>query len=200
MKTADFLPAEAFNAHLERRRTPRRAAILCGFAVLCLSLSQAFAWNSHGLQGQALDAEQPDEDALVAGAQLNGVYREMSYYADRLDPLCQHLSAPTSGWLLAGISAAAGEDVSIQKVKWSYDAKNMSVIGQADPQLDLIITCQVNGDQALLELPRRLRDFTAYESASTGHVEVVKDNADALRVDILLKGNNVLLESIGAKQ
>jgi len=200
MRTADFLFEQALAMHMERRRTPRRAFILCCFAVLCLALSQGVAWSSQDLQSSALEAEQPDEDALVAGARLNNVYREMSAYANRLDPLCQHLAAPTSGWLLAGIAAAAGKDVIIEKVAWEYDGEHMNKFAQPEPRLILTVTAVIHGDDALLALPKKLREFTGYARARTGKVEVVSGQVDALRVELELDGANSLLNLPGAIQ
>jgi len=199
MKTADFLPDDAFEAHLERRRTPRRLAVLCTFSLLCLTASRLVAWEAQSVEQQALNAEQPDSDALVARADLRQVFSEMSQYATRLDPLTEHLREPEVGWLLAGIAGAAGPEVRLEQLSWTRESKK-DARGQVEEDLHLEVVAVVVGDQALLNLAGKVGSFSGYATAHTGSTEVVPGRPDAMRVKVDLDGSNTLWTQLEGAQ
>ena len=188
MKTADFLPLENYQLHLERRRTPKRIAILSVFALACIIGSQAVAWEATSTEQRATEAETPDSESLAANVELNDLFTEMSEYAVSLDPLAQHLDRPTCGGLLHGLAGACGTDVSVERVRWSYELPtNRSRNSTPQRELVLVVTALVESDEALLELPERLLEFSGYKKCRTGSTEVIKGRPEALRVEIQLR-------------
>ncbi|MDP6941657.1 MAG: hypothetical protein QGH51_06470 [Planctomycetota bacterium] len=189
MKTADFLPEEQFQLHMERRRTPKRIAILSLFALVCLMGSQAIAWEAKSIEEKAIEAETPDTDSMVANADLNRLFAKMSEYAESLDPLAEHLNRPKCGWILHGLAEACGDGVIVERVRWSYERQiNPGRKQNTQPELQLIVTALAESDAALLELPKRLLEYSGYKKCRTGHTEVIKDRPEALRVEIHLTG------------
>ena len=171
LKTADFLPEEAFLDHLDRRRTPMRIAWVGIFATLCLGVAQLLSWQSQIFEQQALDSLQPDEEVLVARGEMSRVFVEMSTIAPYLDPLVSHIERPTAAWLFAGLSAAVGPTASFETLRWSVDSKT---------GVQLESTALVQDDEALLGLPGRLQKFTGWPRART----LVPETAEMLRVQI----------------
>ena len=191
MKTADFLPATAFQAYLDRRKTPGRVLILAIFALVCSTLATVLELEVQTKEKAAAAAEAPDEIALKASNDLDRIFGEMTRFAVRLNPLTDHLGKPTIGRLIAGMPEAVGRYVKLEEIRWDYvhpaDGKK-----KVDPKLDMTVTAIVRGDEALLTTGDRLREFTGYTKASTGKSEPVPDRRDALRVEFNLNGDELV--------
>jgi hypothetical protein len=189
MRTADFLPLEAYENHLERRRTPKRLAILGAFAVLCLVGGGAVALEADHQSGLAEKAEAPNQLETTAGEELRGLYKEMNQYVSRLDPLADHLRMPALGGLLAELAGAAGEFVQIEKIEWAHDVKRKGVIKIDSAEIHLAITALVRGDQNLVDLPARLVDYTGFTEAYIGgNTELILNMNDTVRATIFISG------------
>ncbi len=188
MRTVDFLPAEAFANHLERRRTPRRLLVVAVFTLICTGATVGLGAAVRGRELAAAEALRPDPSAIAAKGDLQRIFGEMNLYARRLDLLTHHLRKPTVGDFLAGLADAAGPRTTIEKVSWRalMDRKGRGGAPLPD-QLTLTVTGVVHGDQALLGIPEALKELSGFDRASFGRTEVVPDSVDATRVEILLE-------------
>ena len=188
MRTADFLPDSAFANHLDRRRTPKRLILLGGAVMLSLLVSGAFAVEAMRIEKQATAAEQPDDAARAARAELSQLYAEMNQYAVQLDPLSEHLKRPTVGWILKDIASKVGDDVQIEEISWDF---RFGIPGAKDgldrDQAELTVVTTVRGKGALLELDDRLQNFVGYERVIPGRQEVVRDRGDEIRFELSLE-------------
>lgn len=189
MRTADFLPTQAYESYLERQRTPKRLAILGVFAVICLVAGGAIALESNHQRSIAEEAEAPNSVETLAGIELRALYKEMNNYVSRLDPLADHLRMPTMGGLLAELSSAVGEYVQIEKIEWEQDV-NRKGLGKIDSaEIQVTIKALVRGDTNLIDLPDRLLEYTGFEDAYIGdNTELVLDMKDTVRATIHLRG------------
>lgn len=189
MRTADFMPVEAYEAHLERRRTPKRLAILSVFAVVCLVAGGAVALEANHQQSIAEGSEAPNAIETQAGIELRSLYKEMNNYVSRLDPLADHLRMPTIGGVLAELSSAVGEYVQIEKIEWEQDIKRKGLKKIESAEIHLTITALVRGDTNLIDLPDRLVEYTGFEDAYIGgDTELVLNMNDTVRATIHLRG------------
>lgn len=189
MRTVDFLPVETYEEHLERRRTPRRLAILGIFLVACLLGGAGLAIEAEYQKGEAEKAEAPNEHETQAGNELRDLYKQMNGYADRLDPLADHLRMPAAGALLAGLASTVGEYVQIERIEWDHDVKRKGLKKIESAEILLTISALVRGDQNLLELPARLVEHTGFTEAWIGEdTELVLDMKDTVRASIHLRG------------
>ncbi len=189
MRTADFLPKEAYESYLERRRTPKRLAILGAFAVLCLVGGGAIALEANHQRSIAEEAEAPNAVETKAGIELRGLYKEMNQYIGRLDPLANHLRMPAIGGVLAELAGAVGEYVQIEKIEWAHDVKRKGLSKIESAEIQLAITALVRGDQNLVDLPARLKEYTGFPVAYIGEdTELVLDMKDTVRATIHLSG------------
>ncbi len=187
MRTADFLPIEAYQAHLERRRTPRRLGILSLFLVICLGLGAAVNLEAQHQRDLAELAEAPNAAETQAGQELQAIYQEMSAYAKMLDPLSDHLRMPAIGGILAELASAVGEYVQIEKIEWEHSIRRKGITKIESAEIHLNITALVRGDRNLLELPERLRQYTGFSQAWIGdNTELVTNMSDTVRAVIHL--------------
>jgi len=187
MRTADFLPVESFESHLERRRTPRRLSILGIFLVVCAVLGGVVTLEAQHQQEVAEIAEAPNATETQAGQELQDIYREMNAYVDRLDPLSDHLRMPAVGAILAELASAVGEYVQIEKIEWEHDIRRKGITKIESAEIRLSITALVRGDQNLIELPNKLKDYTSFTDAWIGeNTELVTDMSDTVRAEIHL--------------
>lgn len=187
MKTADFLPVEAFESHLERRRTPRRLGILGIFLVVCLVLGGVVTLEAQHQQDVAEMAEAPNATETQAGQELQGIYKEMNSYVDRLDPLSDHLRMPAVGSILAELAGAVGVYVQIEKIEWEQDVRRKGITKIESAEIRMSITALVRGDQNLIELPAKLKEYTRFTEAWIGeNTELVTDMSDTVRATIHL--------------
>jgi len=209
MRTADFLPLEAYENHLERRRTPKRLAILGAFAVVCLVGGGAIALEADHQSGLAAKAEAPNELETTAGMDLRVLYQDMNFYVSRLDPLADHLRMPALGGLLAELAGAVGEFVQIEKIEWAHDVKRKGLKKIDSAEIHLAITALVRGDQNLVDLPEHLVEYTGFTEAYIGgNTELILNMNDTVRATIfisaplLLPGfdNPVMHQSGGLKR
>ncbi|MDA1113486.1 MAG: hypothetical protein O3A95_04205 [Planctomycetota bacterium] len=187
MKTADFLPVEAFEAHLERRRTPRRLGILSGFLVGCLVLGLVVSLEAQHQREVAETAEAPNAVETQAGQELESLYKDMSSYVSRLDPLSDHLRMPAVGSILAELASAVGEFVQIEKIEWAQDIRRKGITKVESAEIHLVITALVRGDDNLIGLPNRLQEYTSFTNAWIGeNTELVTEMSDTVRATIHL--------------
>jgi hypothetical protein len=187
MRTADFLPHEAYESYLERRRTPKRLAILSVFAVLCLIGGGAMALEANHQRSVAEEAEAPNALETKAGIELRNLYKEMNQYVSRLDPLADHLRMPAIGAVLAELAGAVGEYVQIEKIEWEHDVKRKGLKKIESAEIHLSITALVRGDQNLIDLPDRLLEYSGFEHAYIGdNTELVLNMKDTVRATIHL--------------
>lgn len=188
MKTVDFLPQSTFESHLERRRTPRRLAILGAFLVVCGIATMTMRLEAKHQLDIAELAEAPNAEETLAGKELQKLYMEMNEYVKRLDPLADHLRMPALGGDLAELASAVGEFVQIEKIEWKHDTrrKGLNKIESAEVHLD--ITALVRGDRNLIELPRRLKEYTGFREAYIDdNTELVQDMRDTVRATVRLR-------------
>jgi hypothetical protein len=188
MNTVDFLPPSHFETHLERRRTPRRLAILGAFLVICGVATLTMKLEAGHQLNLAEQAEAPNAEETLAGQELSKLYQEMNDYVNRLDPLADHLRMPALGGDLAELAGAVGEFVQIEKIEWKHDTrrKGLNKIESAEVHLD--ITALVRGDRNLIELPRRLQEYTGFREAYIDdNTELVQDMRDTVRATIRLR-------------
>lgn len=189
MRTSDFLPQEAYESHLERRRTPKRLAILSIFAVLCLVGGGAMALEANHQRSVAEEAEAPNALETKAGIELRGLYKDMNLYVSRLDPLADHLRMPAIGGVLAELAGAVGEYVQIEKIEWEHDVKRKGLKKVESAEIHLKITALVRGDQNLVDLPERLVKYSGFEKAYIGDdTELVLNMSDTVRATIHISG------------
>ena len=187
MKTADFLPVEAFEAHLDRRRTPRRLGILGGFLVTCLVFGLVVGLEAQHQKDVAELAEAPNAAETQAGQELGSLYKDMNTYVNRLDPLSDHLRMPAVGAILAELASAVGEFVQIEKIEWNQDVRRKGITKVESAEIHLVITALVRGDDNLIGLPNRLRKYTGFKYAWIGeNTELVRDMSDTVRATIHL--------------
>jgi len=191
MKTADFLPPKLFAAHMDRRRTPRRIALVTMFSLLCAGVTFAVGWETRQQEESAALASRPDAAAIEAQQALDALFTEMTEYALRLDPLAEHLRMPTAGPILAGLADKVGRASDVEKIVWKHElaqARRSSVLAAS---LVMEVTATVRGDRSLLELPGLLQEFTGYskEEAKTVKTEVMPDRRDTMRIQVRLVGN-----------
>lgn len=187
MRTADFLPVEAFESHLERRRTPRRLGILGGFLVICLVLGLVVSLEAQHQREVAETAEAPNAIETQAGQELESLYKDMNSYVARLDPLSDHLRMPAMGAILAELASAVGEFVQIEKIEWSQNVHKKGITKVESAEIQLVITALVRGDDNLIGLPSRLQEYTNFTDAWIGeNTELVTDMSDTVRATIHL--------------
>lgn len=186
MRTADFLPPKAFRSHMERRRTPRRVAILAVFGLFGLSGAISVEVEARVQEERLEMARMPDSLAKQAQEDLERICGEMTRYSSCLDPLTDHLRLPTIGWILAGLAAEAGPGVKLEKIVFEHEALPKRQPGSPDRIVTLEVTSTLDGDDTVLQLPDRLRQFTGFDSVETVSSEVIRDRPDALRVVIRL--------------
>lgn len=187
MKTADFLPVTSFEAHLERRRTPRRLGILGIFLVVCLVLGGVVTLEAQHQLEVAEMAEAPNAVETQAGQELEAIYKEMTQYVDRLDPLSDHLRMPAIGAILAELASAVGEYVQIEKIEWEHSVQRKGITKIDSAEIHLTITALVRGDRNLIDLPERLREHTSFTRAEIGEgTQLVREMSDTVRTTIHL--------------
>jgi hypothetical protein len=191
MKTVDFLPASAFEAFLERRRTPRRATIVGGYLLACLTAAGALKWEAHAQEKAAIAAEAPNAEETRAGEELRAMYAEMNSFGSELDPLSAHLRLPAAGQMLANLASAAGDHVRIEEIGLEHSvARKGDKIEHAELRIN--VTALVHGDKNLIELPERLRAHTGMKEADTASSELVLNIRDTMRTEIEMSGSLVL--------
>tara|TARA_B100001750_G_scaffold235247_1_gene237531 strand:- start:178 stop:624 length:447 start_codon:yes stop_codon:yes gene_type:complete len=134
----------------------------------------------------ARDVARIDPDALRAQKELALIQTEINRYAENLDPLTEHLSLPTTGYLLQCLETAAGEGADLEKVNWGHKA---ALYGEPNDLLILNISITVRGDKALLDLPEKMREVTGMQTAAVRRTEVVPENPDAMRAEVRLTSN-----------
>lgn len=189
MKTADFMPNVAFEQHLERRRTTRRVAVLMLFMASCLAGAFTISAEAKQQRRVAELAEAPNSEEIRAGQDLGMLYADMNQYAARLDSLSDHLRMPTAGSILAELASAVGEYVLIEKIEFKHDLRRQGLSKIKSAEIHLEITALVRGDENLMNLPERLREFTSFTYASIGeNTELVEDMNDTVRTTIHLRG------------
>jgi len=167
MKTADFLPPQAFRAHLDRRKNPRRLAILSLYILLCGAGTAAVAIETQSQENMAEVMESPRPEAIKAKKELEDLLKEINRKAMELDPLTVHLSLPTVSWILAGLANAAGKDTGIEKIKWSFSDDVEGEDGKPQPGVVLEVRGMVRGNDALVGLEDNLLQFTGCMHAHT---------------------------------
>ncbi|MFQ5748260.1 MAG: hypothetical protein ACE5H3_02250 [Planctomycetota bacterium] len=167
MKTADFLPPQAFRSHLDRRKNPRRMAILFLYTLLCGAGTAAVVIETQSQENMAQVMESPRPEAIKAKKELGDLLQEISRKAVELDPLTVHLSLPTVSWILAGLANAAGKDAGIEKIKWSFSDEVAGENGKPQPGVVLEVRGMVRGNDALVNLERNLLEFTGCLHAHT---------------------------------
>ncbi len=167
VKTADFLPAQAFRAHLDRRKNPKRMAVLFLYTILCGAGTAAVAIETKSQESMAQVMESPRPEAIKAKKELQVLLKKISRKAVELDPLTVHLSLPTVSWILAGLANAAGKNAGIEKIKWSFSDDAMGRDGKPHPGVTLKIRGMVRGNEALVNLEKNLLDFTCFQDAHT---------------------------------
>ncbi|MFT7517317.1 MAG: hypothetical protein ACI84O_001107 [Myxococcota bacterium] len=188
MRTADFMPDEAFAQHLERRRTPRRVAVLAMFLAMCLAGSFTITAEANEELQIAELAEAPNHGEVLAGQGLKTLYIEMDGYSSRLDSLSDHLRMPTMGPILAELASAVGEYVLIEKIEFTHDLKRQGISKIKSAEAHLDITALVRGDDNLINLPERLREFTEFKYAAIDDdTELIEDMHDTVRTTINLR-------------
>jgi hypothetical protein len=188
MRTVDFLPPEAFENHLERRRTPRRLSILGAFLVVCSVVVLAIRLEAKHQLDLAEIAEAPNAQETAAGEELSALYREMNDYVDRLDPLADHLRMPVLGGSLAELAGAAGEFVQVEKIEWEHSIRRKGLNKVESAEIHLAITSLVSGDSNLIELPQRLQDHTGFRVAFIDdNTELIEDMRDTMRATVRLR-------------
>jgi hypothetical protein len=193
MKTADFMPNVAFDQHLERRRTTRRIAVLMVFMAACLMGAFTVAAEAKQQRRVAELAEAPNSEEIRAGQDLKMLYAEMNEYSARLDSLSDHLRMPTMGSILAELASAVGEYVLIEKIEFKHDLRKQGLRKIKSAEVNLNITARVRGDENLINLPQRLRDFTSFKHASINeNTELIEDMNDTVRATIHLRGELLL--------
>ncbi|KAA3604889.1 MAG: hypothetical protein DWQ01_19985 [Planctomycetota bacterium] len=186
MKTADFLSAKSFSACVDRRRTPRRLAIVFAFGLLCISASAAARYEANRQGAKAKLATMPDEAVRSAQTQLQGIYGEMTQAADRLDPLAEHLRLPTLGWILAGLHQAAGKRAELEQIQWRHQIQKDRLKGVTKYELIMEVNSIVFGDELVDTLKQKLQEFTQFADAERIGAEVVRDRRDAMRLHVVL--------------
>ena len=181
MKTADFLPAEAFAGHLERRSTPSRLALLSIWALLTLTATFGIEWEVNGQELEAQLALTPDAEAQQARAEMERVFAAMNPYADQLDALATHLSLPQAAFLLQSLPSYLGADATLEEVDWHHavQRRGLTILSR---ELVLEVTAVVRGEQSLLDLPKYLQETTSFQSVKTTRTEVLSDLEDHVRV------------------
>ena len=189
MKTADFMPNVAFEQHLERRRTTRRVAVLMLFMAACLAGAFTISAEAKQQRRVAELAEAPNSEEIRAGQDLGALYADMNQYSARLDSLSDHLRMPTAGSILAELASAVGEYVLIEKIEFKQDLRRRGLSKIKSAEMHLDITALVRGDENLINLPERLREFTSFTHASINeNTELVEDMNDTVRATIHLRG------------
>jgi hypothetical protein len=189
MKTADFMPNVAFEQHLERRRTPRRVAVLMVFMAICLAGAFTISAEAKQQRRVAELAEAPNAEEIRAGQELDLLYAEMNEYSSQLDSLSDHLRMPTAGSILAELASAVGEYVLIEKIEFKHDLRRQGLSKIKSAEVHLDITALVRGDENLINLPERLREFTSFKFATIDeNTELVEDMNDTVRATIHLRG------------
>ncbi|MCX8228429.1 MAG: hypothetical protein OTJ44_00570 [Planctomycetota bacterium] len=183
MKTADFLPPEAFAEHLDRRRTPKRLAWLCTWALLGLSATFALEWEVQAQVSQARQAQAPDAPVQQARAEMDRVYGAMNAYAVSMDPLTDHLSLPQVGALLTALPQLLGQEAELEDVLWKHEVVRRGRNVQS-AQLLLRITAEVRGETALISLPEQLRVDTGFTSVKMIRTEVLPEKRDSVRLEL----------------
>lgn len=198
MKTIDFLPPAAFAAHLERRRTPARIAIVAAYALLCAGAAAALRLETGGQERRMLAAVAPNAEETVARQELRAIYAEMSGYADRLDPLAAHLRMPVAARLLAGLGEAVGEQVLIERIAWEHHS-SIKARKVDYAELHLTLEALVHGDQTLLALPESLREAAGAARAYTASSELMPGLRDTMRAKVVAVGELLLPGMTGPK-
>lgn len=193
MRTADFLPPQEFQTHLERRQTPRRLVVLGLFTLVAMVGALAVNVEAAFQEAAAVSAEAPNDFEIQAGLELKEIYGEMNEYVDRLDPLADHLKMPASGRMLANLSSAVGPFVQIEKIQWEHKIQRKGAVKIESAQLHLTLTCLVRGDRTLLELPESLKEYTGFESAWIDEqTELVLEMRDTVRAKVHVSGELLL--------
>lgn len=183
MKTADFLPPEAFAEHLDRRRTPKRLAWLCTLALLGLAATFALEWEVQAQVSQAQHAQAPDAPVQQARAEMDQIYGAMNAHAVSMDPLADHLALPQVGALLTALPQLLGQVAQLEEVLWKHEIIRRGRNVQS-AQLLLRVTAEVRGETALLSLPEQLRTETGFTSVKTMRTEVLPEKSDAVRLEL----------------
>lgn len=191
MNTVDFLNLSEFEAFLERRRTPRRVAIVLAYLGICGAGTGAIKWEAHHQELAAIQAEAPNAEETQAGEELRAIYAEMNTYGDRLDPLAAHLRLPVAGQMLANLASAAGDFARIEEVSMEQQVGRKSEkVEYAELHMNLVAL--IHGDQNLIDLPERLRVHAGMRRASTTSSELVLNMRDTMRTEIELVGDLIL--------
>jgi hypothetical protein len=198
MKTVDFLSTGAFEAFLERRRSPRRIAIVAAYGLVVAGLTAVVRWESGRQEQAALLSEAPNAVETRASQDLRETYAQMNAMADRLDPLAAHLRLPAAGSLFANIGTAAGEFVRIEEIGFEQ------MVGRKGEKIEyaelhMKIKALVHGDQNLIQLPERLRAYAGVKHASTDSSELVLEMRDTMRTEVHLVGELLLPGMTDAK-
>jgi len=187
MRTADFLPPQEFETHLERRKTPKRLITLGALTLVAATIALAVKVEAAFQEAAAVNAEAPNEHETAAGLELKELYAQMNAYVGRLDPLADHLRMPASGRVLAGLGKAVGEYVQIERIDWEHDIRRKGTSRIESAEMHMVLTALVRGDRTLLELPGMLKEFTGFENAYIGdQTELVLDMPDTVRAEIHL--------------
>ncbi len=193
MRTADFLPPQDFQTHLERRKTPRRLVILGLFMLVAMIGALAVNVEAAFQEAAAVSAEAPNDFEIQAGLELKEIYGEMNAYVDRLDPLADHLQMPASGRMLANLASAVGPFVQIEKIQWEHAIQRKGAVKIESAELHLTLTCLVRGDRTLLELPDNIKEYTGFDEAwIDDQTELVLEMRDTVRAKVHVTGLLVL--------
>ena len=189
MRTADFLPPQEFETHLERRKTPRRLVVLGALTLVAATTALAVEVEAAFQEAAAVNAEAPNDTETKAGLELKELYGQMNVYVGRLDPLADHLQMPAAGRILAELGSEVGQYVQIERIDWEHDLRRKGTARIESAEMHLVLTALVRGDRTLLELPEKLKEFAGFDTAWIGdQTELVLDMPDTVRAEIHLAG------------
>lgn len=201
MKTADFLGTQPFLNHLQRRRTPRRLLMLCLFSALCLGGSFAFEVSVHVEEKRAVAGQRPMPEASQAQVELDGIYSEMNTFSQALDPLAEHLARPTAAGMLAGLDAALGPEVEVERVSWSREIK-ADKKGKKKTKGPEVLVLEVEAiatnEETATSLDAVLAAYTGMKAQIQDH-EPVADRWPAVRMTVRLESEVGALPEVETK-
>lgn len=193
MKTADFLAPKLFSSYLDKRRTPRRLAIIALFSMLCVSAQGAVQWEADRQATKAQNATRPNDQVRKASESLQKIYTEMTKHSERLDPLAEHLKLPRVGWILAGLPKEGGSRAEIEQIEWRHQVTLNRSSGATSTEVVMEVTAAVIGDELVNNLHHKLQGFTEYEDGERIAEEVIYGrNKDAMRIKVMLVNPLVL--------
>lgn len=187
MQTADFLPPQAFREHLDRRRTPRRVAIVCALALLLTPAGVVVERDTRQVEMEAMMARIPDKPLADARTELDGLIFSVSDLRERMNPLVAHLSRERSAGILAGIGRASGDTVRFDSIQWSYETERNERGEETGTWLILSLAGSLRGEQALLDIRDRLRLETGIEDVELSGTRIDPADRTLIRFDVVLR-------------